>query len=97
VDNHGDPWKPAVNTAPLPIRVRCLWVQVRVQKNTPMCYPCHTLHKDDGPDTKDNDTEEDQDQGNWDGEDNKDDNSRDDRNDRHQDWPGMKGMTRSKQ
>ena len=38
-----NPWKPTVNTAPLLVWVRCLQVQVQVQKNTPMGYLCHTL------------------------------------------------------
>jgi hypothetical protein len=55
-----------------------------------MPRPGDDSHEDDRPDT-----EEDQDQGNRDSKDNKDNNGR--RNDGHQDWPGMKGMTRSKQ
>jgi len=45
---------------------------------------------------EDNNTEEDQHQGNGDREDNEDNNGRDDRNDRCKDWPGMKGMTRTR-
>jgi hypothetical protein len=43
MDNHSDPWKPMVNTAPLPVRVWYSQVQVQVQKNSPTGYPCHTL------------------------------------------------------
>jgi len=48
------------------------------------------------PGPGDGNTKEDQHQGNGDSKDNKDNNSRDDRNDRCKDWPGTKGMTRTR-
>jgi len=41
--NHRLLWKAMINTTPLPVQVRCLWVQVGVLKKTYKGNPCHAL------------------------------------------------------